>query len=72
MVSIVLNNMVQRFSLRSVMVEAAVDVGALVVFVEGQPVTAPRLACLRVNSEVEVEAHVGSQSGLSILDHVQT
>ena len=72
MVSIVLNNMVQRFSLRSIMVEAAIDSGALVVLVEGQPVTAPRLACLRVHSEVEVEAHVGSQSGLSILDHVQT
>ena len=72
MVSIVLNNMVQRFSLRSIMVEAAIDSGALVVLVEGQPVTAPRLACLWVHSEVEVEAHVGSQSGLSILDQVLT
>ena len=41
MVSIVLNNLMQRLSLRGVMIEAAVDGGALVVLVEGEAPSQP-------------------------------
>ena len=72
MVSIVLNNLMQRLSLRGVMIEAAVDSGTLVVLVEGEAITATGLAGNRINSEVEVESHVSPKSRLSVLDHVLT
>ena len=72
MVSIVLNNLMQRLSLRGVLIEAAVDGWTLVVLVEVEAIAASGLAGLWINGEVEVKSHVSSQSRLSILDQVLT
>ena len=72
MVSIVLNNLMQRLSLRGILIEAAVDGGTLVVPVEVEAIAASGLSGLRINGEVEVESHVSSQSRLSVLDQVLT
>ena len=72
MVSKVLNNLVQRLSLWSIMVHATLHSRTLVSVVECETLAASWFACLGVNGEVEVEAHIRAQGGFSILDQFLT